>query len=164
MISLIVATAQNGAIGKDNQLLWHISDDLKRFKALTSGHTIVMGKNTYDSLPFKPLPKRENIVITRNKDLQLQGCKMAHSIEEILISTCANSSEEVFVIGGESIYKQFLPYAHRIYLTLVHKAFEGDAFFPKIENETWNISEQSEIFHDEASALNYQFITYDRKG
>ena len=159
MISIIVAVAKNGAIGKNNDLLWHISDDLKRFKAITSEHTVVMGTKTYESLPFKPLPKRENIVITRNKDLHFEGCTMANSVEEI-VTKYASSEEEVFVIGGANIYEQFLPYANKLYITWVYEDFDGDVFFPSIDESIWKISEKSDVLHDKKSNLNYAFFTY----
>jgi len=159
MISIIVAIAQNGAIGKNNDLLWHISDDLKRFKAITSEHTVVMGTKTYESLPFKPLPKRKNIVITRNRNLHVEGCTMANSIEEI-VTEYATSEDEIFVIGGANIYEQFLPFASKLYITWVYKDFEGDVFFPNIDESIWEISEKSDILHDEKSDLDYAFFTY----
>ena len=159
MISIIVAVSKNGAIGKNNDLLWHISDDLKRFKAITSEHTVVMGTKTYESLPFKPLPKRENIVITRNKDLHFEGCTMANSVEEI-VTKYASSEEEIFVIGGANIYEQFLPYANKLYITWVYEDFDGDVFFPSIDETIWKISEKSDVLHDKKSNLNYAFFTY----
>ena len=159
MISIIVAVAKNSAIGKNNDLLWHISDDLKRFKAITSEHTVVMGTKTYESLPFKPLPKRENIVITRNKDLHFEGCTMANSVEEI-VTKYASSEEEIFVIGGANIYEQFLPYANKLYITWVYEDFDGDVFFPSIDETIWKISEKSDVLHDKKSNLNYAFFTY----
>ncbi len=161
MISLIVAIAQNGAIGKNNDLLWHISDDLKRFKAITSGHTVVMGSKTYESLPFKPLPKRRNIIVSRNKDLKLDGCEIYHSLDEALQPLPEN--EEHFVIGGASIYEQTLPKADKLYVTWVYRDFEADAFFPTIDLNQWQIVEQSATLHDEASGLDYAFFTYERK-
>ncbi len=162
MISLIVAIAQNGAIGKNNDLLWHISDDLKRFKAITSGHTVVMGTKTYESLPFKPLPKRRNVIVSRNKNLKLEGCEVYHSIDEALQQLPA--TEEHFVIGGASIYEQTLPIADKLYVTWVYRDFDADAFFPTINLEQWQIAEQSATLHDEASGLDYAFFTYVRKG
>lgn len=160
MISIIAAVAKNGAIGQNNQLLWHISNDLKRFKALTSGRTIIMGSRTYDSLPLKPLPKRRNIVISRNESLKLNGCEVFHSLSEALQQV---TNEECFVIGGAAIYKQTISIADRLYITWVYKEFEADTFFPKIDESLWDIIEQSEIFHDEASGLNYAFFTYEKK-
>ena len=139
MISIIVATAKNNAIGKDNDLIWYISDDLKRFKRLTTDHTILMGRKTYESLPNGALPNRENVVITRDKSLQLEKCTMLYSIEEA-IKKYANSPEEIFVIGGGSIYEKLLPYAHKIYLTKVHASFDADVFFPNIDESDWKIN------------------------
>lgn len=128
-ISMIVAVDEVRAIGKDNRLLWRIPEDLKRFKELTAGHAVIMGKNTYHSIG-RPLPNRVNIVMTLNTDLELPGCLMTHSIEEALATACANEKEEVFVIGGASIYRQFLPFIERLYLTLVQGKHEADTFFP----------------------------------
>ena len=116
-ISIIVAIAQNHAIGKDNKLLWHISEDLKRFKRITKGCKVIMGRSTYLSLPFRPLPHRENIVITNVKGEKFDGCTTVYSIDEAL--EFCNENEESFIIGGASIYKQFLPYANKFYLTKV---------------------------------------------
>ena len=112
-VSIIVAIAENYAIGKDNDLLWHISDDLKRFKQITSGHKIIMGKNTFLSLPIRPLPNRISIVITDDKNDQYEGCIMAYSIEDALAK--CEAGEECFVIGGGSIYRQFMPLADKLY-------------------------------------------------
>ncbi|MBE9467188.1 MAG: dihydrofolate reductase [Bacteroidetes bacterium] len=160
-ISIIVAIAKNYAIGKDNELLWHISNDLKRFKKLTSGHTVIMGQNTFDSLPNGALPNRTNVVITFNKDLQIPGCIMAYSIQDA-IKKCDNN-DEVFVIGGGSIYKQFFQFADKIYLTLVHENFDADTFFPKIELNKWSIIEQTDFPTDDKSKYAYSFITYVKK-
>ncbi|MCK5822787.1 MAG: dihydrofolate reductase [Bacteroidales bacterium] len=159
--SIIVAIAENYAIGKDNELLWHISDDLKRFKKLTSGHTVIMGQNTFDSLPNGALPKRTNIVITFNKELKIPGCIMAYSIEDA-IKKC-DLNQEVFVIGGGSIYEQFLEFADKIYITLVHKNFDADTFFPKIDSNKWSIIEQTDFPADDKSKYAYSFITYVKK-
>jgi len=160
-ISIIVAIAENYAIGKDNELLWHISDDLQRFKKLTSGHTVIMGQNTFDSLPNGALPKRTNIVITLNKELIIPGCIMAYSIEDA-IKKC-DLNHEVFVIGGGSIYKQFLEFVDKIYITLVHENFDADTFFPKIDSNKWSIIEQSDFIADDKSKYAYSFITYVKK-
>ncbi|MFW5821689.1 MAG: dihydrofolate reductase, partial [Bacteroidota bacterium] len=120
-ISIIVAIAENNAIGKNNELLWKISDDLKRFKKLTTGHKVIMGRNTYLSLPNSPLPNRKNVVITDIENEKFEGCEMAYSIEEALANVQEN--EEAFVIGGGMIYKQFLPHANKLYLTRVHQSF-----------------------------------------
>lgn len=147
--SIIVAIAENFAIGKNNDLIYYISDDLKRFKKITTGHNIIMGRNTFKSLPKGPLPHRKNIVITDNpEDCSLpekypdRDCIMVDSIPKA-IDQC-NQNEENFIIGGESIYKQFLPYADKLYITLIHEKPDADIFFPKIRFSDWN-----EIFREE---------------
>jgi dihydrofolate reductase len=160
-ISIIVAIARNYAIGKDNQLLWHLSDDLKRFKELTTGHTIIMGKKTFESLPVKPLPNRKSIVITDNKNETINGCIMAYSIDEAIEK--ADPISENFVIGGGSIYKQFLHIADKLYLTIVHKDFDADTFFPEINFNEWEEIEKKENMTDEKSGLTYSYLIYKRK-
>lgn len=145
MISMIVAVAENLAIGKNNDLLWHIPADLKRFKAITTGHTVVMGRKTYLSLPRRPLPDRRNIVISDIIGENLPGCDLVYSIEEAL-EHCS-PDDECFIIGGASVYRQCLPFTQRLYLTKVHKEFEGDVFFPGINEEEWNII-SSELIPD----------------
>lgn len=153
-ISIIVAIAQNNAIGLNNDLLWHISDDLKRFKHLTSDHTVVMGKRTYYSLPFRPLKNRTNIVITDIEGEEIDGCIMAYSIEDAISKM--DSDKENFIIGGGSVYRQFLPLAQRLYLTIVHKDFEADTFFPEIDYSlyTEEFSEKHESEDFEYTFLN----------
>jgi dihydrofolate reductase len=158
-ISIIVAMAQNYAIGKDNQLLWHISDDLKRFKKLTAGHTIVMGKNTFYSLPVRPLPNRRSIVITDVAGEKIDGCEMAYSIDEAI--SLFDDEKENFIIGGGSIYRQFMNYADKLYITWVYKDFEADTFYPEIDETIWKVNEKEEHF-DEASQLKYAFCIYTK--
>jgi len=160
MISIIVAIAENLAIGKNNDLLWHLSDDLKRFRQITSGHTVIMGKRTCESLPHRPLPNRTNIVVTDIPNERIEGCEMAYSIAGA-IEKC-NSSHENFVIGGASLYRQFLPFADRLYLTRVHKAFEGDVYFPEIDFSQWKLISGSEIFYDTTGGFSYRYEVYDR--
>jgi dihydrofolate reductase len=157
-ISIIAAIAENRVIGKDNTLLWHISDDLKHFKNLTENHTVVMGRKTYFSLPFRPLKNRRNIVISSTLQ-KISGVETAQNIETAL-EMCKNESE-FFIIGGESIYEQTVGIANKIYLTRIHKNFVGDTFFPKIDENKWKISSQSEIFYDKKSDLKYSFINYE---
>lgn len=128
-LSMIVAVDETRAIGKDNRLLWNIPEDLKRFKELTTGHAVIMGENTYYSIGC-PLPNRTNIIVTLNTELELPGCLVVHSIDEALTIAKEQEVEEVFVIGGASIYKQFLPLIERLYLTLVSGTHEADTFFP----------------------------------
>ena len=134
-IAIIVAIAENYAIGKNNDLLWHISDDLKRFKKITSGNPVVMGKKTFFSLPVHPLPNRKNIVITDIPGEVIDGCTMAYSIDDAIEKMDADKTN--FIIGGGSVYAQFLPHADKLYLTRVHKDFDADVFFPKINFDEW---------------------------
>jgi dihydrofolate reductase len=134
-ISIIVAIAENYAIGKDNRLLWHLSEDLKRFKKLTMGHTLIMGRNTFRSLPNGPLANRRHIVISDVSGEQFGGCEMAASIQQA--TDMAGSIEECFVIGGGMVYAQFLPMAGKLYLTRVHHSFDADTFFPEIDFSQW---------------------------
>lgn len=157
-ISIIVAIASNNAIGKDNDLLWQISEDLKRFKRLTEGHFIVMGKNTYFSLPRRPLPKRTNMVITDVAGEQIDDCMMAYSIEDALNKM--ETDTENFIIGGGSIYKQFMPLADKLYITRVHKEFEGDVFFPEIDSEIWQLQSAEKIQDDSQNDFTYTFEIY----
>lgn len=141
-ISMIVAVDETRAIGKNNQLLWHIPEDLKRFKELTSRHTVIMGENTYYSIG-RPLPQRINIVVTLNTDLELPGCIVAHSIDAALAIAREQEPEEIFVIGGASIYRQFLPMIDRLYLTLVAGKHEADTYFPEYQDFTKVMSKES---------------------
>lgn len=134
-ISIIVAIAENHAIGRDNALLWHLPEDLKRFKKLTTGHTLIMGRNTFLSLPNGALPDRRHIVISDVEGERFEGCEMVSSIEEALRK--AGSRDECFVIGGGMVYRQFLPLAGKLYLTRVHASFEADTFFPEIDYSRW---------------------------
>lgn len=160
-ITIIVAIAQNMAIGKDNQLLWHISNDLKRFKRITEGHQVIMGKKTFESLPKAPLPKRTNIVISDDTNDSFEGCKTVYSIEEA-IGLCKEDKES-FIIGGGSIYKQFLPYTDKLYLTIVHKDFDADTFFPEIDLKQWKLVEKEDIDDDPQNDFKYSFLTFSRK-
>ena len=135
-ISIIVAIAQNNAIGKNNRLLWHLSDDLKRFKKLTTGHTLIMGRNTFLSLPNGALPNRRHIVISDVKEDRFEGCEMASSINQAI--QLAGETAECFVIGGGMVYSQFLSVAGKLYLTQVDKTFEADTFFPEIDFAQWS--------------------------
>ncbi len=160
-ISIIVAIGENNEIGKNNNLLWHISEDLKRFKILTSNKTVVMGRNTWNSLPYKPLPNRKNIVLSKNKNLIIEGVEILNSIETIFEKKYTEN--EIFIIGGEKVYRQFLEYADKIYITKVFQSFDADTWFPKIDENIWQNNEKSNIFYDEKSNLNYQYFNYLRK-
>lgn len=161
MISIIVAIAKNYAIGKNNELLWHISEDLKRFKRLTTGHHVIMGKKTFESLPNGPLPNRTNVVITDISGEKIEGCVMAYSIEDAL-EICKVDSES-FVIGGGMIYRQFLPLADKLYLTFVHDEFEADTFFPEINFNDWIEISKEEHFQDDNNPMDYTYRILERK-
>ena len=162
MLSIIVAVAENGAIGKDNDLIWYLSDDLKRFKALTTGHTIIMGRKTFESLPKGALPNRTNVVLTKDKSKSYPNCLMLHSVEEI-IEKYAKNTEEHFIIGGGQLYADLLPYANRIYLTRVHHSFEADVYFPEIKVEEWKTESQEDFQVSEKNEYAYSFINLVKK-
>ena len=159
-ISIIVAIAENFAIGKNNDLLFHLPNDLKRFRAITTGNTIIMGRNTLLSLPKWPLPNRKHIVITDNKEDIFPGCEIVFSIEEAMEKV--KNEKEAFIIGGGSIYRQFFPYANKLYLTLVHKPFEADVFFPEINYSEWEEAAREDYF-DEKNQFNYSYLDLIRK-
>ena len=151
--SIIVAIADNNAIGNNNELLWHIPTDLKRFKKLTSGHQVLMGKRTWESLPIKPLPNRENIVLTDIPGEVIEGCTMAYSIDDALSKMKDN--EECFIMGGGMIYRQFMDKANKLYITHVHKNFEADTFFPEINYNDWELIEEEK--HQPEGNLDFSF-------
>lgn len=160
-LTIIVAAAENDAIGKDNQLIWHLSNDLKRFKALTSGHHIIMGRKTFESFP-KPLPNRTHIVITRQDNYKApEGVIIVNSLADAI--DAAKSDSQPFIIGGGEIYKQALLFADKIELTRVHHEFEADTFFPKIDMSVWKETEN--VLHEKDDKHNYaySFITYERR-
>lgn len=159
-LAIIVAVAEDYGIGLKNKLLAYVSNDLKRFKKITSNHTVVMGRNTFLSLPNGALPHRKNIVIT-DKDEKFEGCTIVHSIEEA-IEQCPENDES-FIIGGAMIYKQFYPIADKIYLTRFHKTFEADTYFPTIDENDWNIINEEKVENDEQVGFSYSFITLQRK-
>lgn len=159
-LSIIVAIAENNAIGKDNQLLWHLPADLKHFKEITSGHTIIMGRKTYESIG-KPLPNRRNIVITRQKDLAITGVETVNSLADA-IALC-ETGIELFVIGGAEIYHHALPETNRIYLTTVHKDYDADTFFPQLTANEWSTINQEYHEADEKNSVAYTFSTLKRK-
>ncbi|RPH29378.1 MAG: dihydrofolate reductase [Bacteroidales bacterium] len=158
-ISIIVAVAENNAIGYDNHLLWHISEDLKRFKNLTIGHHIIMGRKTYESVG-KPLPGRINIVISRQESYSVEGGLIAKSLEEAL--ELAKQDSEVFIIGGAEIYKQALPITDKIYLTRVHAGLVGDAFFPELNLSEWSTESIQRGKPANDDGLGYSFINLVR--
>ncbi len=159
-ISIIVAVAENLAIGKNNNLLFHLPDDLKRFKQITTGHPLIMGRNTLLSLPKWPLPRRRHIVITDNPEEHFPGCETVFSINEALEKV--KNEEEAFVIGGGSIYRQFYPLAGKMYLTLVKKSFEADVYFPEIDFSEWE-EVTHEDFFDSKNKFHYSYLNLKRK-
>jgi dihydrofolate reductase len=161
MLTIIAAAAENNALGKDNQLLWHLPEDFKRFKALTSGHYIIMGRKTFESFP-KPLPNRTHIIITRQLNYPApEGCIVVPSLEKA-IGLCPKN-EEAFVIGGGEIYQQALDVVDKIDVTRVHTTLDADTFFPTIDPTTWEMV--FEEFHpkDEKHAFDFTFLTYVRR-
>ena len=160
MITLIAAAGENNELGKDNDLVWHLPDDFKRFKNLTTGHHIIMGRKTFESFP-KPLPNRTHLVITRNKEYQKEGAVVVHSLDEALLK--AQNDPQPFVIGGGEIYKLAIDTADKIELTRVHGTFEADTYFPEIDMDKWQLI--SEVKHEKDEKHNYSFsyLTYERK-
>lgn len=157
-LSIIVAMSSNRVIGVNNSLPWHLSEDLKHFKTLTTGHTIIMGRKTYESIG-KPLPNRRNIVISRNLNAFYGGIEVVHSLEDAF-STSSND-DEVFIIGGSNIYEQSLHLAEHLYITEIKKAFEGDAFFPEIDKSLW--TESTRETHISSDGLEFSFIRLQKK-
>jgi dihydrofolate reductase len=158
IVSQIAAMSENHVIGKDNQLLWHMPNDLKHFKNTTSGHTVIMGRKTFDSVG-KPLPKRRNIIITR-QHITIEGCEVVNSIEAAL--ALCKDEDEVFIVGGAHIYQQSLHLTDRIYLTIIHHQFEGDSFFPEISKNEWKEVSHESHPADDKNAFPYSFVTYER--
>ena len=158
IVSIVVAIAENHAIGKDNQLLWHLPKDLKHFKEITSGGTVIMGRKTYDSVG-KPLPNRRNIIITRQQ-IEIAGCEVVNSLQAGL--DLCREHKEVFIVGGAEIYKQAMPLTDKIYLTIVHENFEADTYFPEISKDIWKETERTDHEADEKNPLSFSFITLER--
>jgi len=161
-ITLVVAVADNGVIGSKGALPWRIPEDLRRFKALTVGKTVIMGRKTWDSLPKKPLPERTNIVVTRDRAFHPQGAKVAHSIDDALFLALAMKPKDIVVIGGQAIFAGALPGADRIELTEVEGQPEGDAFMPRFDKKQWReIARDGPHRSDEG--LSYSFVTLERR-
>lgn len=160
-INIIVAKAENNVIGNKNQLIWHLPNDLKRFKQLTTGHPIIMGRKTFESIG-KPLPNRTNIVITRNTVWTAEGIVTVHSLEDA-IQLASRADSEIFIIGGGNIYEQALDLADKLEVTEVHQDFEGDAHFPEIDLNQWQETFREKHPADEKHSIEYSFVTYIRK-
>lgn len=161
-ISLISAVAQNGVIGRDNDLPWHLPDDFAFFKRKTSHHPIIMGRKSLEALG-KPLKNRTNIVITRNQDFSAEGVVVVHTLEDALNQAKAVNQEEIFVIGGAEIYAMALPVATTLYLTEIHKAYEGDAYFPSFDKADWQEVSRHAHPADERHEAAFDFVEYERK-
>ena len=168
MLSIIVAVAQNGAIGRNNELLWHISEDLKYFKSTTTGHPVIMGRKTYESIG-RPLPGRRNVVLTRGdmeipsiKNPQTTSMEIVHSLDEVY--SLVQGDEEFFVMGGGMLYNATFPKADMLYLTKIYAVAEdADTFFPQVKDDEWEIVKEGEMMHDEENNIDYQFLVYKRK-
>lgn len=159
-ITMVAAAAENNALGKNNELVWHLPDDFKRFKAITSHHHIIMGRKTFESFP-KLLPNRTHIVITRQKDYERENVVVVHSLEEA-IKHCAGQ-QDVFIIGGGEIYLQALSFADKIELTRVHESFEADAFFPEIDESKWELTHSDYHPKDDRHKFDFTYLTYSKK-
>lgn len=165
IVSLIVAAGENGVIGKDNQLLWRLRSDMKRFRALTLGKPVIMGWKTFNSIG-KPLEGRDNIIVTRDPDFEIEGAFVERSVEDALALGRVKAGDrgdlEIMVIGGAEIYEQALPMADRIYFSRVHVSLEGDAFFPPIDDEVWFQRSLEPYLADESNDYGYDFVIYER--
>lgn len=160
MITLIAAAGENNELGKDNDLLWHLPDDFKRFKSLTTGHHIIMGRKTFESFP-KPLPNRTHVIITRSKDYKApEGCIVVNNLEKAF-EVCPKN-KTIFIIGGGEIYKQSIPIADCIELTRVHKNFDADTFFPEINPLNWELTTSEFHDKDEKHKFSFTFETYEK--
>ena len=160
IVTIVVAIGENNAIGKNNELLWYLPKDLRHFKTITKGHTVIMGRKTFESVG-KPLPNRRNIIITRNTDLAIEGTEVVHTLEDAL--ELCKQDEEVFIIGGAEIYKIAMPHTDKIYLTVVHENFEADAFFPEIDHNLWLETASEKHLPDDKNNLSFTFSTLERK-
>ena len=160
-ISIIAAVSDNNALGANNDLLWHIPHDLKRFKEITKNHTVIMGNNTYLSLQVKPLPYRRNIVISRNKNNSYTGCIMARSVEEAI--NYMDIDKENFILGGGVIYNLFMPFTDKMYLTVVHKEYNADVYFPDIIYPDWDVVFKEEHRQEQPEPLDFTYITLQKK-
>jgi dihydrofolate reductase len=161
MISIIVAVSEDWGIGKNNELLWRLPEDLKRFRRLTTGNAIIMGKKTWESLPRRPLPDRKNIVLTDITGEIIEGSLTAYSIDDAL-SKC-DKDKEIFIIGGGSIYRQFVPLADKLYITHVHLSAPADVYFPEIDLKIWEVVSKEEFPGTGGENIPYTYSVYERK-
>jgi len=163
-ISLIAAVSNNRVIGKNNDLPWHLPDDMKYFMQTTKAHHVIMGRKNYHSIPekFRPLPNRTNIVVTRQQEFEAPGCLVVHSIEDALAIARNNKEEEVFIIGGSEIYSQGLAFATRLYLTEIKAPIEGDTYFPTFDKEQWKEVSRKHHSYDDRHAYSFDFVVYEK--
>src|ERR1017187_5778516 len=164
IISLIVAISENNVIGKNNSLPWHLPADVKYFLDTTMGHCVIMGRKNYDSIPLKyrPLDGRTNIVVTRQKDFKADKCIVVNSVEDALNEAKKKNETEVFIIGGADIYRQTIDTADKIHYTKIHHTFDGDAFFPKIDESKWKLTGKKDIASDEKNKFPFSLCVYER--
>ncbi len=163
-ISIIAAHTKNMVIGKNNDLPWHLPDDMNFFKEKTKHHPIIMGRKNYESIPHKwrPLPFRDNIVVTRDKNYQADGCQVVNSLESAIDLAKSLNEKEIFIIGGGEVYKQGLKYANKMYLTEINTELEGDVFFPEYDKNIWEITDSQHHEIDEKHPFDFKFVTYSR--
>lgn len=160
MITIIAAIANKNVLGKNNQLIWHLPADLKRFKQTTTGHFVIMGRKTFKSLGYKPLPNRTNIIITNNKNFTAKDCVIAHSLADAL--AYAQADENSFILGGANIYQQALAYVDVLDLTFVHHNFDGDVYFPEIDTKIWKETSRQDFKADDKNKFDYSFVKFER--
>ncbi|WP_137664085.1 dihydrofolate reductase [Enterococcus hulanensis] len=161
MLIAIWAQDKNGLIGKNNRLPWHLPNDLRFFKETTINHTLVMGRKTFEGMGGRPLPNRQTIVLTRDKDYQAENVMVMHSLDEVLAYDQANKGK-TFIAGGSAIYTEFMPYCEKIYRTFIEDCFEGDAYFPEVSWNKWQLTERKQGPKDEKNPYRYYFETYER--
>jgi dihydrofolate reductase len=163
-ISLIVAVAENGVIGRNNDLPWHLPKDMKYFRDTTMGHCVIMGRKNYDSIPLKyrPLEGRTNIIVTRQKDFKAEGCIVVNSVEDALEVARKKNEAEVFVIGGAEIFKHTTDIADKIYYTRIYNSFEGDVYFPELDLSKWKLVSKKDVSADEKNKFPFSFCVYEK--
>jgi dihydrofolate reductase len=162
LIKILVAFDENRVIGKNNALIWHLPADLQRFKALTTGHVIIMGRKTYESIG-RPLPNRTTIAITRQAEFKPDGIITAHSLDEAILKAKSISRDDIYIVGGAEIYQVSLSHADQILVTQLHDIFDGDTYFPEIPADTWEVVSRERGVTDEKNKFQYSFLTYQRK-